>query len=303
MCYFYDIIFLVIDVKVVTDFKDYQILDMSEGMKLEDWNGYKLLRPDPQIIWNHKEHEELWDKVDATYYRSNKGGGHWDSNHLPSSWQVSYKDLTFNIKLMGFKHTGLFPEQAYNWNLIREKIKKADRKVKVLNLFAYTGAASVAAASAGAEVVHVDSSRGMVDWAKENLASSNLADKPVRFLVDDVIKFVKREIRRGNKYDIILMDPPSFGRGSNGETWDIEKDLYPLVELCTEILSDDPIMFLINSYTTGLSMTVLENILNLTVNQKYKGVISSDEIGLPMKNSNLILPCGIYARWEKESDM
>ncbi len=288
--------------KLVRDFIDYQILDMSEGMKLETWNGKELLRPDPQIIWNNKKHPEYWDKVDAIYHRSNKGGGSWEiKNHqLPESWQVSYKDLTFNIKLMGFKHTGLFPEQAYNWNLIRDKIKKANRKVKVLNLFAYTGAASVAAASAGAEVVHVDSSRGMVDWAKENLKSSNLEDKPVRFLVDDCLKFVKREQRRGNKYDIILMDPPSFGRGSNGEVWDIEKDLYPLVQECVEILSDDPILFLINSYTTGLSKTVLENVLYLTINKKHKGSISSDEIGLPMKDSDLVLPCGIYARWEKE---
>ena len=288
--------------KIVNDFSDYQILDMSDGMKLEAWNGKELLRPDPQIIWQEKMHPEYWEKVDATYHRSNKGGGSWEvKNHnLPDSWQVSYKDLTFNIKLMGFKHTGLFPEQAYNWNLIREKIKKANRKVKVLNLFAYTGGASVAAASAGAEVVHVDSSRGMVDWAKENLRSSNLEDKPVRFLVDDCLKFVKREQRRGNKYDIILMDPPSFGRGSNGEVWDIERDLFPLVKECMDILSDNPIMFLINSYTTGLSKTVLENVLYLTINKKYKGYVSSDEIGLPMKDSKLILPCGIYARWEKE---
>lgn len=290
--------------KTVKDFEEYQILDMSEGMKLESWNGKELLRPDPQIIWNNKEKPEYWDKVDAVYHRSNKGGGNWEiKNHkLPESWQVSYKDLTFNIKLMGFKHTGLFPEQAYNWNLIREKIKNAGRPVKVLNLFAYTGGASVAALSAGAEVVHVDSSRGMIDWAKENVKSSNLEDKPIRFLVDDVVKFVKREIRRGNKYDIILMDPPSFGRGANGEVWDIEKDLYPLVCDCVEILSDDPILFLINSYTTGLSMTVLENVLNLTVNKKIKGIISSDEIGLPMKDSNMILPCGIYARWEKDNN-
>ena len=290
--------------KIVKDFEEYQILDMSEGMKLESWNGKELLRPDPQIIWSNKEKPEYWDKVDAVYHRSNKGGGNWEiKNHkLPESWQVSYKDLTFNIKLMGFKHTGLFPEQAYNWNLIREKIKNAGRPVKVLNLFAYTGGASVAALSAGAEVVHVDSSRGMIDWAKENVKSSNLEDKPIRFLVDDVVKFVKREIRRGNKYDIILMDPPSFGRGANGEVWDIEKDLYPLVCDCVEILSDAPILFLINSYTTGLSMTVLENVLNLTVNKKIKGIISSDEIGLPMKDSNMILPCGIYARWEKDNN-
>jgi len=290
--------------KLVNDFIDYQIIDMSEGMKLELWNGKELLRPDPQIIWQNKLHPEYWDKADAIYHRSNKGGGSWEikNNKLPDSWQVSYQDLTFNIKLMGFKHTGLFPEQAYNWNLIRNKIKKANRPVKVLNLFAYTGAASVAAASAGAEVVHVDSSRGMVDWAKENLRSSHLEDKPVRFLVDDCLKFVKREQRRGNKYDIILMDPPSFGRGSNGEVWDIERDLYPLVKECVEILSDDPILFLINSYTTGLSKTVLENVLYLTVNKKQNGYISSDEIGLPMKDSNLVLPCGIYARWEKEKN-
>ena len=288
--------------KLVKDFNEYQILDMADGMKLESWNGKELLRPDPQIIWDEKLKPEYWNKVDAKYHRSNKGGGNWEviNNKLPNSWQVHYQDLTFNIKLMGFKHTGLFPEQAYNWNFIREKIKKEKRKVKVLNLFAYTGAATVAAASAGAEVVHVDSSRGMVDWAKENLNSSGLSDKPVRFLVDDCIKFVKREIRRGNKYDIILMDPPSFGRGSNGEVWDIEKDLFPLVKLCTEILSDDPILFLINSYTTGLSMTVLENVLSLTVNKYKNGKISSDELGIPMKDSNLILPCGIYARWEKE---
>ena len=287
--------------KVVKDFNEYQILDMSEGMKLENWNGKELLRPDPQIIWNKRFKPEYWDKVDAVYTRSNKGGGSWEikNKRLPESWQVHYQDLTFNIKLMGFKHTGLFPEQAYNWNLIREKIKTANRPVKVLNLFAYTGAASVAALSAGAEVVHVDSSRGMIDWAKENVISSGLEDKPIRFLVDDVVKFVKREIRRGNKYDIILMDPPSYGRGANGEIWDIERDLYPLVELCTEILSDDPIMFIINSYTTGLSMTVLENVLSLTVDKKYPGKISSDELGIPMKDSELILPCGIYARWEK----
>lgn len=285
--------------KLVKDFNEYQILDMSDGMKLESWNGKELLRPDPQIIWQNKLHPEYWDQVDATYHRSNKGGGSWEifNKKLPSSWLIHYKDLVFNVKLMGFKHTGLFPEQAYNWNLIREIITNSNRHVKVLNLFAYTGAASCAALSAGAEVVHVDSSRGMVDWAKENVASCNLTDKPIRFIVDDVVKFVKREIRRGNKYDIILMDPPSFGRGSNGEVWDIEKDLYPLVELCTELLSDNPLLFLINSYTTGLSQTVLENVLNLTIGKKYQGIISSDEIGLPLKNSNLILPCGIYARW------
>ena len=286
--------------KIVKDFNEYQILDMSEGMKLESWNGKELLRPDPQIIWNDKIHPEYWDKADAVYTRSNKGGGSWEikNKKLPESWQVHYKDLTFNIKLMGFKHTGLFPEQAYNWNLIREKIKNAGRPVKVLNLFAYTGAASVAALSAGAEVVHVDSSRGMVDWAKENVVSSGLQDRPIRFLVDDVVKFVKREIRRGNKYDAIIMDPPSYGRGANGEVWDIEKNLNYLVEICTEILSDEPLFFLINSYTTGLSSTVLSNMLRMTVNKKYEGKVTCGEVGIPIKENNLVLPCGIYGRWE-----
>jgi len=288
--------------KVVEDFFEYQILDMDLGMKLESWNGKELLRPDPQIIWANKEFPSYWEKVDAIYHRSNKGGGSWEikNKNLPDSWQIHYKDLTFNIKLMGFKHTGLFPEQAYNWNLIRNCIEVANKKVKVLNLFAYTGGASIAALKAGAEVIHVDSSKGMVDWAKENVISSGLSEKPIRFLVDDVMKFVKREIRRGNKYDIILMDPPSFGRGANGEVWDIEKDLFELVTLCTELLSDDPLLFLINSYTTGLSKTVLENVLKLTVAKKYKGLVSSDELGIKAKNSELILPCGIYGRWEKE---
>lgn len=282
------------------NFPEYKILDTSDGMKLENWNGVKLLRPDPQIIWNDKD-KSIWSNVDAKYERSNKGGGEWNifNKSIPDRWQIHYDDLTFNLKLMGFKHTGLFPEQAYNWTMLKSKIK--DKKdVKVLNLFAYTGAASVACLSQGASVVHVDSSRGMVDWAKENVESSNLSDKPIRFIVDDVVKFVEREIRRGNKYDIILMDPPSFGRGSNKEVWNIETDLFDLVNKCTEILSDDPILFLINSYTTGLSMTVLENILNLTVNKKYNGFISSDELGIKEENSDIILPCGIYARWEKE---
>ena len=282
------------------DFTEYKILDTSDGMKLESWNGVKLLRPDPQIIWNDKD-KSLWSNIDAKYMRSNKGGGEWQifNKNMPDRFQIHYDDLTFNLKLMGFKHTGLFPEQAYNWSMLKSKIRNR-KNVKVLNLFAYTGAASVACLSAGASVVHVDSSRGMVDWAKENVISSNLQNKPIRFIVDDVVKFVEREIRRGNKYDIILMDPPSFGRGSNKEVWNIETDLFELVKKCTEILSDDPILFLINSYTTGLSMTVLENILNLTVNKKYKGYITSDELGIKEENSEIILPCGIFARWEKE---
>ena len=279
---------------------EYKILDTSDGMKLESWNGIKLLRPDPQIIWNDKD-KSIWSNVDAKYVRSNKGGGEWQvfNKTMPSTFQIHYNNLTFNLKLMGFKHTGLFPEQAYNWKMLIDKIS-GKKDIKVLNLFAYTGAASVACLYAGASVVHVDSSRGMVDWAKENVYSSNLSDKPIRFIVDDVVKFVEREIRRGNKYDIILMDPPSFGRGTNKEVWNIENDLFDLVKKCTELLSDDPILFLINSYTTGLSMTVLENILNLTVNKKYKGFISSDELGIKEENSNIVLPCGIYARWEKE---
>jgi len=276
-------------------------MDMADGMKLEFWNGIKLSRPDPQIIWSEKTNPCLWNQIDAVYNRSNTGGGNWDiKKDIPSSWQVRYRDLIFNLKLMGFKHTGLFPEQAYNWNLIRETIKKENRQLNVLNLFAYTGAASIAALKAGAFVTHVDSSRGMIDWAKENVISNNLEDKPIHFFVDDVVKFVKREIRREKKYDIIIMDPPSFGRGSKNEIWDIEKNLYELIQDCTEILSDEPVLFIVNTYSTGLSKTVIENVLNLTVNKKYSGHISSDELGIQMQNSELKLPCGIYARWEKE---
>ena len=289
--------------KTVKDFKDYQILDMSNGEKLERWGNITLLRPDPEIIWPTKSNPSIWNKIDAHYIRSNEGGGHWEikNRNLPDAFQVSYKDIVFNLKLMGFKHTGLFPEQAYNWNLIRDTINNSKRHVKVLNLFAYTGAASIAALSCDAEVVHVDSSRGMIEWAKENVKSNHLEDKNIRFLVDDVRKFIKREIRRGNKYDIILMDPPSFGRGAKKEVWSIEKDLFELVNDATELLSDDPLLFLINSYSTGLSMTVLENILKLTVNKKEEGIISSDELGIEMQNSSLVLPCGAYARWEKKN--
>lgn len=283
--------------QVTNGFKEYKLLDTGEGEKLESWNGVVLRRPDPEVIWPKTKTD--WES-DATYKRSNKGGGAWSSDKsVPASWQIHYKELTFNLKLMGFKHTGLFPEQAINWDIIIEKIKKSNREVKVLNLFAYTGGASVAALYAGASVVHVDSSRGMVDWAKENVKSSNLDNRPIRYIVDDVKKFVAREIRRGNKYDMIIMDPPSFGRGSSGEVWDIEKDLFDLVKSCSEILSEEPLMFLINSYTTGLSLTVLENILKMTVVKNYGGHVIKDEIGLPIENSDLILPCGIFARWEK----
>lgn len=284
--------------KLVNDFNDYKLIDMKDGMKLESWGGYILSRPDPQVIWDNNL-TNRWSEASAIYERSSSGGGQWNiKKSLPSSWIVSYKNLKFNIKLMGFKHTGLFPEQAYNWNILTDKIKNAKREVRVLNLFAYTGAASVACLAAGASVVHVDSSRGMVDWAKENVILNNLEDKKVRFLVDDVRKFVKREIRRGNKYDIIIMDPPSFGRGSKNEVWSIESNLNELVKDTSLLLSDKPLMFLINSYTTGLSKTVLENLLYLNIPKE--GIISSDELGIPMENSKLILPCGIYARWENK---
>ena len=280
------------------DWKDYEILDMANGEKLERWGNIILIRPDPQIIWKNKSKPELWKKANAHYHRSKSGGGEWEYiKNVPKSWQIKYKDLTFNLKPMGFKHTGLFPEQAVNWDFMINKIQNAKRPIKVLNLFAYTGGATVACSYAGASVCHVDSSKGMTTWAKENVADSGLADRPVRFIIDDVIKFVQREIRRGNKYDAIVMDPPSYGRGANGEVWNIEESLYPLVELCTQILSDRPLFFLINSYTTGLSPTILANILSMTI--KQKGKISCGEVGLPMKDSRLTLPCGIYGRWEE----
>ena len=286
--------------KLLKDFDDYKLLAMSDGMKLESWNNIIVSRPDPQIIWKSLENKELWNKAKAVYHRSSTGGGSWEyKKNIPDRWTVKYKDLTFNIKLMGFKHTGLFPEQAVNWDYMIDKIKESNRKIKVLNLFAYTGGATVACAYAGADVVHVDSSKGMVAWAKENIKSSNLEDRYVRFIVDDVIKFVKREIRRGNKYDAIIMDPPSYGRGANKEVWTIEDSLYNLVDLCSEVLSDDPLFFLINSYTTGFSSKVLENILSMTIGSKYNGTITSGEVGIPMENSKIILPCGIYGRWEK----
>lgn len=285
--------------EIVKDFKDYEIIDASNGEKLERWGNIILLRPDPQIIWNNGDLSKKYQNINAIYHRSNKGGGYWE-NLKPTSdrWIIRYKDLVFNVKQMGFKHTGVFPEQAINWDYMMNKIRNANREIKVLNLFAYTGCASVACLKAGASVVHVDSSQGIVAWAKENVKSSGLENRPIRYLVDDVVKFVKREIRRENKYDAIIMDPPSYGRGANGEVWDIEKDLYNLVELCTEILSDRPLFFIINSYTTGLSSKVLENILKLTVEKKYPGNITSGELGLPIKNSDLVLPCGIYGRYE-----
>ncbi len=283
---------------IANEWKDYEIIDMANGEKLERWGNITLIRPDPQIIWKNKSFPNEWKKANAKYTRSNTGGGGWDyQKRLPESWQVKYKNLTFNIKPMGFKHTGLFPEQAVNWDWMINKIKNSGREIKVLNLFAYTGGATVACLSAGASVCHVDSSKGMTTWAKENVESSELRDRPVRFIIDDVIKFVQREIRRGNKYDAIVMDPPSYGRGKNGEVWQFENNIADLVELCIQVLSDNPLFFLINSYTTGISSKVLENLLELNM-KKYNGKITSGEIGLPMKDSKLVLPCGIYGRWE-----
>ncbi len=280
----------------ITDFNDYELLDMAHEQKLERWGNIILIRPDPQIIWQ-KESTNLWNKANAIYKRSNTGGGAWTIlKEVPSSWVVSYHDLKFNLKLMGFKHTGLFPETAYNWNLIRAKIKEAKRPVKVLNLFAYTGASTIASLKEGAEVVHVDSSKGMVEWAKENVKLNNLENASVHFIVDDVRKFVQREIRRGHKYDIILMDPPTFGRGSKKEVWSIDKDLESLLIDCISLLSSNPLLFIINSYST-YSSTIMENLLNLYLTPQFKGQVKSTELLIPMTNSNLSLPCGTSTTW------
>ena len=281
------------------DWKEFEVIDASNGEKLERWNNVFLLRPDPQIVWNNGHLINKYNFIHAYYHRNSKGGGYWENlKNTPSRWQVTYKELTFNIKQMGFKHTGLFPEQAVNWDFMMNKIRNASSEVKVLNLFAYTGGATVACLKAGASVVHVDSSRGMVEWAKENAYSSGVSSGDVRYIVDDVVKFVKREIRRGHRDDAIVMDPPSYGRGSNGEVWSLEKDLSMLIDLCVELLSDHPLFFIINSYTTGLSSTVLGNLLKLTVGAKYEGKITTGELGLPIKNKDLVLPCGIYGRYE-----
>ena len=285
--------------KLANNWKDYEILDMANGEKLERWGDVVLIRPDPQIIWTKKTHENKWKTANAIYNRSKTGGGSWQyKKKMPSEWKIKYKNLTFNIKPMGFKHTGLFPEQAVNWDWMMEKIKSAKRDIKVLNLFAYTGGATVACLSAGASVCHVDSSKGMVSWSKENVNASGLKDRPVRYIVDDVVKFVNREIRRGNKYDAIIIDPPSYGRGAKGEVWRFEEDIASLVELCMQVMSDKPLFFLINSYTTGISAKVLENILR--INMKQDGIFESGEVGLPMKDSKIVLPCGIYGKWEEK---
>lgn len=290
---------------IADNWEDYEVLDTSDGEKLERWGDYLLVRPDPQVIWDSEKKNPGWRKMNGHYHRSRAGGGEWEFHNLPEEWQIKYRDLTFNLKPFSFKHTGLFPEQATNWDwfsdIIRNEIASGRRKageIKVLNLFAYTGGATLSALAAGAMVTHVDASKGMVGWAKENAAASGLADRPVRWLVDDCVKFVEREIRRGNKYDAIIMDPPSYGRGPKGEIWKIEDSIYSFIKLSTEILADDPLFFLINSYTTGLQAAVLSYMINSTVVKKCGGKVVSDEVGLPVRDNGLILPCGASARWQ-----
>lgn len=277
---------------------DFEILDTSGGERLERWDNIILVRPDPQVIWNTEKTIKEWKTPNARYIRSSAGGGKWELYNMPESWQIKYKDLFFNLKPMNFKHTGLFPEQAVNWDWMTEKIKNAGREISVLNLFAYTGGATIACAAAGASVCHVDAAKGMVQWAKDNAALSGIENAPVRYIVDDCIKFVEREARRGKKYDAIIMDPPSYGRGPSGEVWTIEDRLYPLVKNCLDILSDTPLFFLINSYTTGLSPSTMAYMLGVTVQNRFGGQTTADEIGLPVTSTGHILPSGATARWE-----
>ncbi len=284
--------------------KDYEVIDTSSGEKLERWGDYLLVRPDPQVIWNTPKKQRGWSRPNAHYHRSSKGGGEWEFFDLPRQWSISYRNpscgtLTFNLKPFSFKHTGLFPEQAVNWDWFSSRIRNAGRPVKVLNLFAYTGGATLAAAAAGASVTHVDASKGMVGWAKENAAASGLAEAPIRWLVDDCEKFVEREIRRGNHYDGIIMDPPSYGRGPKGEIWKIEDSIHHFIQLCVKLLSDDPLFFLVNSYTTGLAPAVLTYMLSTEL-KNFGGHVDSQEIGLPVTASGLALPCGASGRWEQD---
>ncbi|MBQ7070478.1 MAG: class I SAM-dependent methyltransferase [Ruminococcus sp.] len=286
--------------RVAENWKDYRLLDATEGMKLESWGEHLLVRPDPQIIWKSPEYSDKWNKADGVYHRSQKGGGNWEFRRkLPESWNISYKDLRFVIRPTGFKHTGLFPEQAVNWDLMSGLIKNAGREINVLNLFAYTGGATLACAAAGAKVAHVDASKGMVAWARDNARASGLEEKPIRWLVDDCEKFVRREIKRGRKYDAVVMDPPSYGRGPGGEVWKLEDCVYDLVKLCAGVLSDDPLFFLLNSYTTGLSPSVMAYILGDVICKQYGGEVTADEIGLPVEATGRSLPCGSTAVWKK----
>ncbi len=292
---------------IADKWQDYEIIDTSDGEKLERWGDYMLIRPDPQVIWSVPKDKPEWKRYNGHYHRSRAGGGEWEFKNLPKEWQIGYRDLKFNLKPFSFKHTGLFPEQAVNWDwcsdLIKKRLKdKGDRPVKVLNLFAYTGGATIACLKAGAHVTHVDASKGMVGWAKENAISSGLADRPVRWLVDDCVKFVERELRRGNRYDAIIMDPPSYGRGPKGETWKLEESIYPFMESCCGLISDEPLLFLINSYTTGLQPAVLKYMIELSIGRRFGGRTEADEIGLPVSGTGLILPCGASGRWVSDQE-
>ena len=284
---------------IAEGWKDYELIDCSGGEKLERWGGYTLVRPDPQAIWQTPRRDPRWKGCDGKYTRSESGGGAWDKRRLPQSWQIGYGELRFNVKPMNFKHTGIFPEQAANWDYIMRKIRGAGRGISVLNLFAYTGAATVAALRAGASVCHVDAAKGMVAWAKENAAASGVADRPVRWIVDDCAKFVEREIRRGRRYDAVIMDPPSYGRGPGGEIWKLEDCIYDLISQCEEVLSDTPLFFAVNSYTTGLSPAVMEYMLKTTLVPRFGGETSCDEIGLPVSATGGVVPCGATAIWEE----
>ena len=283
---------------IADNWKDFEVLDCSDGEKLERWGSYTLVRPDPQVIWSTPRNDPRWNARNARYNRSESGGGSWEKGDLPESWSIRYGSLRFHVKPMNFKHTGLFPEQAVNWDWAMEKIRQAGRPVRVLNLFAYTGGATVACAKAGASVCHVDAAKGMVSWGKENASLSCGAEAPIRWIVDDCAKFVEREIRRGKQYDALIMDPPSYGRGPGGEIWKLEQNLWPFVSLCAQVLSDDPLFVLINSYTTGLSASVLSYICESIFTAKYGGRSESRELGLPVTDSGLILPCGTSCRWE-----
>ena len=287
---------------IADQWKDYEVIDTSNGEKLERWGKYILVRPDPQVIWNTERRLKEWNKPNGHYHRSSKGGGEWEFHQLPEEWDISYRDATFHLKPFSFKHTGLFPEQAANWDWFSKLIREAGRPIRVLNLFAYTGGATVSAAKAGASVAHVDASKGMVSWAKENAASSGLSDAPIRYLVDDCTKFVEREIRRGNKYDAIIMDPPSYGRGPKGEIWKIEESVFPFIQLTSQLLSDQPLFFLINSYTTGLQPAVLSYMLHTVLDPIHKGKVEADEVGLPVSSNHLVLPCGASGRWTAIND-
>ena len=284
---------------IADGWKDYELLDCGGGEKLERWGDQILVRPDPQAIWESDRKNRGWRTANARYSRSSTGGGHWDKNKLPESWPIAYKDLRFQVKPMNFKHTGIFPEQAANWDYAMAKIRAAGRPVSVLNLFGYTGAATVACASAGASVCHVDAAKGMVAWGKENAAASGVADRPIRWIVDDCGKFVEREIRRGRRYDAVIMDPPSYGRGPGGEVWKLETNLWPFVELVSGVLSDDPLFVIINSYTTGLSPSVLTYLSESIFTRRFGGRSASQELGLPVTASGLVLPCGATCRWER----